>query len=214
METKQEQKVYLSCADTAKYVRKALKEAFPKQKFSVRSSVYSGGASIDVSWENGVSTKVVDPIIKQFAGAGFDGMIDYKFYYDHWVLPDGTVQIAKSEGSSCTGGVYSGVDNEKPHPEAKLVSWGADYVFAHRDISDDIKEDAAKTLAKHYGLEFNGLNDQVKSEVLTSGLYDNWYGVTNRILWEKDLTNYKGIKTNKCDAGQIPDFWDVVQEVK
>lgn len=34
---------YLSCAETAKLVRQALKEAFPGVKFGVRSSTYSGG---------------------------------------------------------------------------------------------------------------------------------------------------------------------------
>lgn len=41
---------YISCADTAKLIRQAIKEAFPGVKFSVRSSVYSGGASITVEW--------------------------------------------------------------------------------------------------------------------------------------------------------------------
>lgn len=34
---------YISCKDTAVMMRKALKEAFPGVKFSVRSDVYSGG---------------------------------------------------------------------------------------------------------------------------------------------------------------------------
>ena len=38
---------YLTCAETAKLVRSALKAAFPGVKFSVCSSTYSGGASID-----------------------------------------------------------------------------------------------------------------------------------------------------------------------
>jgi hypothetical protein len=37
---------YLSCAETAKLVRAALKESFPGVKFSVKSSTYAGGASI------------------------------------------------------------------------------------------------------------------------------------------------------------------------
>ncbi|WP_338423309.1 LPD29 domain-containing protein, partial [Xylella fastidiosa] len=44
---------YLTCAETAKLVRKALKESFPDIKFSVKSSNYSGGASIRVSWIDG-----------------------------------------------------------------------------------------------------------------------------------------------------------------
>ncbi len=47
---------YLSCADTAQLVRAALEQAFPRQKFSVRSHTYAGGASIDISWTDGPQT--------------------------------------------------------------------------------------------------------------------------------------------------------------
>lgn len=69
---------YLSCAETAKLVRSALKESFPGVKFSVRSSTYSGGASIRVGWVDGPSGKSVEAVAKQFQGGYFDGMIDYK----------------------------------------------------------------------------------------------------------------------------------------
>ena len=42
---------YLSTVATADAMRKALKAAFPGVKFSVRSKVYAGGSSIDVSYE-------------------------------------------------------------------------------------------------------------------------------------------------------------------
>lgn len=69
---------YMSCADTAKMIRQALKEAFPDVKFSVRSKTYSGGASIDVSWTDGPNTNQVEAIAKTFSGGYFDGMTDYK----------------------------------------------------------------------------------------------------------------------------------------
>jgi hypothetical protein len=69
---------YLSCADTAKLVRQALKESFPSVKFSVRSDSYSGGASIDVRWTDGPNGKQVDEILDAFEGAYFCGMTDYK----------------------------------------------------------------------------------------------------------------------------------------
>lgn len=72
------QRDYLSCAETAKLVRQALKEAFPGVNFSVVSSTYSGGASITVRWTDGPAAKVVESIAKRFEGAYFDGMIDYK----------------------------------------------------------------------------------------------------------------------------------------
>ena len=73
---------YISCADTAKLIRQALKEAFPEVKFSVKSKNYSGGASIGVGWTDGPLTADVDPMIKVFAGTWFDGMDDSTHYYE------------------------------------------------------------------------------------------------------------------------------------
>lgn len=74
---------YLSCAETAKLVRKALKEAFPEVKFSVRSSNYAGGASIRVGWVDGPKTDQVEAIARTFSGASFDGMQDLKTSNTH-----------------------------------------------------------------------------------------------------------------------------------
>lgn len=69
---------YFSCAETAKMVRQALKEAFPDIKFSVKSKVYSGGASINIRYIDGPNTKQVEAIADVFSGAYFDGMTDFK----------------------------------------------------------------------------------------------------------------------------------------
>lgn len=69
---------YFTCAETAKMVRTALKEAFPDIKFSVRSSVYRGGASIRVGYIDGPNANQVEAVAKVFEGAYFDGMQDYK----------------------------------------------------------------------------------------------------------------------------------------
>jgi len=69
---------YLSCAETAKLVRAALKEAFPGVKFGVRSSTYSMGASMSVTWTDGPNNAQVEAITDRFTGSYFDGSIDYK----------------------------------------------------------------------------------------------------------------------------------------
>lgn len=69
---------YLTCAETAKLVRQALKESFPSVKFSVRSDTYAGGASIDVHYTDGPKTSDVERVARHFNGSYFDGMIDYK----------------------------------------------------------------------------------------------------------------------------------------
>lgn len=71
---------YISPADTAKEVRKALKEAFPDQKFSVRTDVYAGGASVRVRYTDGPNEKAVEKVAKQFEGSTFDPMLDLKEY--------------------------------------------------------------------------------------------------------------------------------------
>lgn len=205
----EEKTIYLSCSETAKLLRNALKKAFPKQKFSVRSNVYSGGASIDVSWENGVAYDPVNKICKLYAGAGFDGMIDLKFYKDHWMMPDGTIHYGSSEGTTCCAGVYDSYKIEKPHPDAKKVSFGADFVFAQREITEDVMEKTAKTLAEHYKITLNSMQDYPKQAVF-NGL-DNWYCIARSLLWNKDLSNGTDIVPTDCEAGQIEEFWEVKQ---
>lgn len=73
----------IDTADVAKLIRRDLKAVFGKTvKFSVRSSRYSGGSSIDVSWTDGPTQKMVERIVKGYAGGGFDGMTDYKYHFD------------------------------------------------------------------------------------------------------------------------------------
>lgn len=112
---------YLSCADTAKLIRQALKEGFPGVKFSVRSSVYSGGASIDVSWVDGPTGKAVEAVAKVFEGARFDGMTDYK-----------------------GGVVHRG-------PGGSAVHFGANFIFCHRKLSVPVLQKAADDVAARWG---------------------------------------------------------------
>lgn len=114
-------KTYLSCADTAKLIRAALAEAFPGVKFSVRSSVYSGGASINIRWTDGPTSRQVKSIADHFEGSYFDGMIDYKgciyhrldgrpvslgadFVFENRDLSDAKVAEAIGEVVRCYGG--------------------------------------------------------------------------------------------------------------
>ena len=69
---------YISVVETARMLRAALKEAFPGVKFSVRSSSYSMGASINISYTDGPTNAQVKAIVSNFEGSYFDGMTDYK----------------------------------------------------------------------------------------------------------------------------------------
>lgn len=190
---------YLSCSETAKLVRKALKEAFPGQKFSVRSSTYSMGASIRVGWTDGPQTADVDKVVGCFAGSGFDGMIDLKTSNSHWLYPDGTVQVFEYEighsygsttldltgqkvedyaadyraGVRAAMGIKNYIEGDEGRAAwlagyaegeirktngARLVHFGADYVFTERELSPELRgklERAVAFLAGDDALSFD-----------------------------------------------------------
>jgi hypothetical protein len=164
METK-----YLSCAETAKLVKTALKKNFPGMKFSVRSSVYSGGASIDVSWVLGPTTKEVDEIAGQYESADFDGSIDMETHYDHWLLPDGSAIIKSGPGTQGSMGYIPAVEN--PMPEGAVpVSFGAHYVQCQRRYAAKwegepiLINQVAMDMCQLQGVKWDGPN-------LTTGLF-------------------------------------------
>ena len=145
---------YLSCAETAKLVRAALKRGFPGIKFSVRSDVYAGGASIDVKWTDGPCGKAVEAIAGQFSGGHFDGMIDMATNHTSWLNPDGTACIATDEGTGGSRGSRPPTRNWMPDPDAKLVHFGANYVFCTRKLSPGLLNRARDRLAaKGYPVE-------------------------------------------------------------
>lgn len=121
---------YLSCAETAKLVRGALKRAFPHARFSVRSHVYAGGASIDVRYSGGPCNRFVERVAKQYQGSDFDGMVDLKTPNRHYLLPDGSALPSSfhRDGTSRAVGVVQGLPDG-----ARLVRFGADFIFVHRE---------------------------------------------------------------------------------
>ena len=122
----------LSVAETAKVIRATLKPRFPGVRFSVRSKSYSGGASIDISWQDGPRTKDVEAITDGFEGRSFDGMNDLASIQNCWLLPDGTAQLAYRPDSY--GGSKPGYVSDAPL-NAELVHFGANYVFCNRHVS-------------------------------------------------------------------------------
>lgn len=121
---------YISAVDTAKMIRKALKSAFPGVRFWVKTSTYSGGASIDIDWIDGPAESEVNRVIAPYRGADFDGMVDLKTYRQAWMMPDGSVKLAKEEPRAGQIVKYA-------QPEgARLVHFGADFIFTRRHFSD------------------------------------------------------------------------------
>ncbi len=67
-------------AATAKAIKARLKAKFPGVKFSVKSSNYSMGNSVSISWTDGPLYEQVDAITRQYQYGHFDGMTDS---YEH-----------------------------------------------------------------------------------------------------------------------------------
>lgn len=141
---------YISVTETAKLIRVALKKKFPETKFSVKSSKYAGGASIDVSYMDGPLAKAVEAIAKPFAGGGFDGMIDMAYSKSSFMLADGTVTFGNTSGTTGSMGLVPEVADPVP-TGAKEVHFGADYVFVHRAHSVQAVQTALKEVAEKYG---------------------------------------------------------------
>lgn len=69
----------------AKNARRILARTFPRTKFSVKTSRYSGGDSLRVSWVDGPTTAQVDAIVRPFQGGSFDGLRDcYDYERNAW----------------------------------------------------------------------------------------------------------------------------------
>jgi len=141
---------YLTCPETAKLVRTALRESFPGVKFSVRAKTYSGGASISVWWTEGPMRADVEAVARQFEGADFDGMIDLKSSRQHWLTSDGRVRLAYREGTTGSRGVIEPMVDE-PIPGAQRVHFGADFIFCTRILSNELRQTIQDKIAAATG---------------------------------------------------------------
>lgn len=81
--------------EVAKIIKKELGTMYPNTKFSVTSK-----DSINVNWTDGPTTDEIRSIISKYKSKGFDGMIDLEYYYRHYEMPDGTIHLWGSEGTS------------------------------------------------------------------------------------------------------------------
>jgi hypothetical protein len=155
---------YISVTETAKLVRAALKKAFPGIKFSVVSESYAGGASIDIRWEFGPTTKEVDAVGKQYASCDFDGSIDMETSWNHWLMPDGSTRIKGGPGTEGSMGYIQKIE-DTPMPEgAKPVRFGAHYVMSQRSFApkgqyekeNELRTRVAKDMCALQHIEYTG----------------------------------------------------------
>ena len=137
---------WIPVAEQAKLVRGALKHAFPGIKFSVRSATFSGGASIDVRYEDGPRQSDIQAVLNAYKGGDFDGMIDMAYNRSHYLRPDGATFVAYDPGTVGSMGTHEGEDNralaDVMPSDVIEVSFAANYVTANREISDFERKEA------------------------------------------------------------------------
>lgn len=114
---------HIPATEVAKIARRELKQAFGKSvKFSVRTDTYAGGSSSRVTWEDGPTERAVEKIIGHLHGATFDGMTDMKSYH--------------------TSTEYDTAGQEHE------VSYGNDFIFASRTLTDQAMDRALAVATK------------------------------------------------------------------
>lgn len=164
---------YISVVDTAKLLRSALRQRFPGVKFSVRSSKYSGGASIRVHWTDGPTETEVRELTDLYTGASFDGMQDLKSYHDSILVDeDGT-------------------------PE--LVHFGADYIFENREVSDEFLAVAAEWIDRRESESFAGETFQCWGGCPDSG----WISEGARVWMARDDRGWRHVQCSPECAARV-----------
>jgi hypothetical protein len=132
---------YIDTAEQAKLIRQALKRNFPAVTFSVRIQRYSGGSCVNVRWLDGPTSKSVAEIVNLFDGKRFDPMIDLSYSAEHYLLPDGSVQFARTYGHSH----YS--DEPRPKPEGAETVHFSGSVSTRRELSPQFEAEIVEEIA-------------------------------------------------------------------
>lgn len=167
---------YVSAKDTAKLVRKALKRDFPGVKFSVRTE---DGTAINIRWTDGPLQRHVDSTVAPYKGGGFDGMIDLEYYQTAWLMPDGSVSFAETQGTEGSRGYVAADMAAPPHKDAQLVQFGATYIFTERRHSKPFIEEVIRRVVDRWVDDGQG-GPEVKISEFDGTAYMDGDRVTHR----------------------------------
>lgn len=117
---------YLHTAEIAQMLRRHLKEAFPKVKFSVKKS----GGGIAVTYTEAAIDESVRKLARLYNGEGFDGSIDLAYSINAYVK-DGKIVGTRSSGTEDSRGYVAPWDDAVEG--AELVANCNTYVNAQID---------------------------------------------------------------------------------
>lgn len=138
--------VWIDTANVAKLIRSQLKAKFPKCTFSVTISRYSGGSSVRINWEDGPVRTMVEAIVDQYQGKGFDGMQDMEYSKGAWLMPDGSAQFRRIASHWGANEVAYEAEKDGSIP----VSMGSCYTFCERSVSMPAMKRAIASYAARY----------------------------------------------------------------
>jgi hypothetical protein len=152
--------------ETAKFIRKHLKETYPTIKFSVKCASYSGGATLKIRWTDGPSLEQMEAVQERFRSGSrvHDPYSDYGGYttsYTH------TIKGELVQYETCT---VSGVPD------------------LQRDYTQEFIEQFADTYAQDNGLRYTGSRF---SE--WSGFTPEFESLTGRNAYETNQLTHKFI---------------------
>lgn len=114
-------------------IRQALAVAFPRKKFRFRidRTAYPWDI-IHVSWRSAPERRDVDKVLDPFNAEGFDGSNDMLFERFAWLMPDGRVTFAGTDGTRGSRGEVDAAMEMPPSLPAELVSFDLMRIYTHR----------------------------------------------------------------------------------
>jgi hypothetical protein len=168
--------------DVATLVRAHLRRVFPGIKFSVRRSGYD---AINVGWTDGPPQHVVGAEAEQYSFGGFDGSIDLAYSSKNWLLPDGTMEAAASEGTEGSMGRYESYVTDCPQPGAVLVKFGPKYLSVQKELSPGRMRELVEAVAARRGITVD------HNQPYWAQTHDGEYLTT--LAWQWDQEVYEGL---------------------
>lgn len=118
------EQVNYTVRETGTEIRRALRDAFPGVKFSLRGSRGTGYGWFSLSWTDGPTTRAVDAVTNRFRSSYFDGMDDSTHTIPATMYADAD-GVIREHRYSCDG-----VNTERS-VSTDARSWAESYVNAH-----------------------------------------------------------------------------------
>lgn len=116
-----------SLVAAAKNCRIELKAAFPGVKFSVRTSRFSGGDSMDVQWTDGPTSDQVSAIVDRYSAGRFNGSDDsYNYSENAWTAAFGDAKYVHTKRDDSDMAIESAIRTVRAKYAGNFEAHGID----------------------------------------------------------------------------------------